>query len=155
MASWLHKRKPRMYVVLYSVLMSSILNETYPFKGLFSCSKEETDLFLLQQEGQGEIQLIILFLAPLSQGMMGPVAEVVKDCLAPGISNYVQRLILLKPKITKCTSLDWKLIQVRKNWILPTDFKWVTRDFHVMVHINLSEWTLDYTFIIVIFTLIA
>lgn len=87
--------------------------------------------------------------------MMGPVTEIVKDCLAPGIYKYVQRLILLKPEITKCTSLDWKLIQVRKNWILPTDFKWVTRDFHVMVHINLSKWMLDYTFIIVIFTLIA
>lgn len=87
--------------------------------------------------------------------MIGPVAEIVEDCVAPGIFNYVQRLILLKPKITKRTSLDWELIQVRKNWIHPTVLKWVTGDFRVMVHINLSKWTWDYTFVIVIFTWIA
>ena len=42
--------------------------------------------------------MILFFSARLSQGMIGPVAEIAKDCAAPGIFNYVRRLILFNAK---------------------------------------------------------
>lgn len=84
--------------------------------------------------------------------MIEPVAETAKDCTAPGIFNYVRRLILFNAKNYEMPKFRPNTDSGREKWDPSHWLKMDTWDFCMMVHINQSEWALDYTSVIMIIT---
>lgn len=128
----------------------------WPLQGLFFWSKEQAALFLPPLEGQGKTWLILFFPARPSEGMIGLVAEIAKDCVAPGSFNYAKTdSVKCKKKKRKSEVLKFRLNtdSAQEKWILPADLKWICETFvwwlieikakgHLITHSSLW-WSLE------------
>lgn len=103
----------------------------WPLQGLFFWSKEQAALFLPPLQGQGETWLILFFPARLSEGMIGPVAETAKDCVAPGSFNCAKTDSVKCKKKKKSEMLKFTLNtdSGQEKQILPADLKWIRETF--------------------------